>query len=567
VFLLDLIVITSTMVKLLRLFVKNVLIPVFNNIRMVEMTDLLFRSLCNQLTFAAGVVKITSQELVYLNKQGELDLLCAAPLSTDVLLTDKLMFNEPTRQEVYTALQKQQPFRKTIFLPGSNSKCAEVLFEPVEGNETYAFFIITDISASVKTEEKLLKEIQKFEALINYASMGVLVVNETGTIVLANPFVNRLFEYTASEMLDKKIEDLIPSRFRHSHEQHRNRFNQQPEGRSMGLGLELFGVKKSGVEFPVQISLGHYQNEEGRFGIAFIVDDSLRKANEIEIIRQKEAMASVNSKMKQLNELLEVKVAERTQMLQDTLRELEQSRDNLTHALEKEKQLNDMKSRFVSMASHEFRTPLSTILSSVTLLSKYVSAEDQLKREKHIDRIKGSVTTLTDILEEFLSLGKIEDGKVEPKWTEFSLPDLLSSVARQMEPLLKAGQVLKQEHFGNERIVLDPGLLKNILINLISNAIKFSPEQSSITVTTHFDKSDVEISIKDQGLGISKEDQQHLFERFFRGANVTNIQGTGLGLHIVSRYIQLMNGAIVCKSELEKGTEFIIRFKQHRFEY
>ncbi|MFN9956404.1 MAG: sensor histidine kinase, partial [bacterium] len=103
------------------------------------------------------------------------------------------------------------------------------------------------------------------------------------------------------------------------------------------------------------------------------------------------------------------------------MKELEDSRDSLTQALEKEKLLNDMKSRFVSMASHEFRTPLSTILSSVTLLSKYTTTEEQARREKHIDRIKSSVTNLTDILNEFLSLGKIEDGKVEPRWAEFSI--------------------------------------------------------------------------------------------------------------------------------------------------
>jgi signal transduction histidine kinase len=224
-----------------------------------------------------------------------------------------------------------------------------------------------------------------------------------------------------------------------------------------------------------------------------------------------------------------------------------------------------MKSRFVSMASHEFRTPLSTILSSITLLSKYTTSDEQAKREKHIDRIKASVTNLTDILNEFLSLGRIEDGKIEPKWAEFSLPELVFAVTRQLDPLRKTGQAIKHEHFGNAEIVLDPSLLKNILINLFSNAIKFSPEHSVITITTHTDNKDILIDIKDEGMGISKEDQRHLFERFFRGANVVNIQGTGLGLHIVSRYVQMMNGSIKCKSELDNGTSFIIKFKQHKF--
>lgn len=534
---------------------------------MLEMNDKIFFSLCNQVPITLGIINFTSSTVIYLNKYGETQLSCTVPVAATHLFNEVFFLNKEEIAELNLLIQKGKPFHKNLLLFGAKDSWVDVVIEPVEDNKELAILKVTDVKNSVKTEETLLKEIQKFETLINYASMGILMVNEEGSIILSNPFANKQFEYTGPEMLGKKIEELIPSRFRHSHVAHRSRFNQKPEGRLMGHGIELFAQKKSGAEFPVQISLGHFQNEEGKFSIAFIVDDTVRKSHVEEILLQKEEMAKVNSKMKQLNELLEFKVAERTQMLQDTLKELELSRDNLSHALDKEKQLNDMKSRFVSMASHEFRTPLSTILSSITLLSKYTSTEEQLKREVHIDRIKASVSTLTGILEEFLSLGKIEDGKVEPKWVEFSLPELIGSVVRQMDPLRKKGQLIKQEHFGNEQIVLDPGLLKNILINLINNAIKFSAENSTITVTTKLNKEDVMLSIKDEGLGISKEDQQHLFERFFRGTNVTNIQGTGLGLHIVSRYIQLMNGAISCKSELEKGTEFIISFKQHRFNY
>jgi signal transduction histidine kinase len=275
-------------------------------------------------------------------------------------------------------------------------------------------------------------------------------------------------------------------------------------------------------------------------------------------LKQQEEMSVVNAQMKQLNELLEVKVHDRTQMLQDTLNELERSRDELTQALEKEKELNDMKSRFVSMASHEFRTPLSTILSSVTLLSKYVLTDEQTKREKHIERIRGAVTNLTDILNEFLSLGKIEEGKVEPKWALFDIKETIHDVIRQMTPLKKDGQYIHHLHIGDEEVVLDPGLLKNVLINLISNALKFSPENSTVDIVSENKENMLYLSVTDKGMGISKEDQVHLFERFFRATNATNIQGTGLGLHIVSRYLQLMNGSIRCESVLNKGTSFHI---------
>jgi PAS domain S-box-containing protein len=442
----------------------------------------------------------------------------------------------------------------------------QLKIESLEADSGLSMIQLSDLSDSVKSEETLIKEIQKFEALFNFATMGILLVNEGGNIVMSNPYANKQFGYGAGEVLGQKIESLIPMRFREKHQDHRARYGVKPESRTMGTGLDLFAMRKDKTEFPVQISLGHFENEEGKFTLAFVIDDTDRKQKEKAIIQQKEEMAEANKRIQQLNEMLEFKVAERTRMLQDTMKELEESRDSLTQALEKEKQLNDMKSRFVSMASHEFRTPLSTILSSVTLLSKYITTEEQAKREKHIDRIKSSVTNLTDILNEFLSLGKIEDGKVEPRWTDFSIPDYVHTVIKQMETICKAGQKIIYNHKGNDLVELDPALLKNVFINLISNAIKFSPEQKPIHVATKVNEKGLEITIKDEGLGISREDQQHLFERFFRGNNVTNIQGTGLGLHIVSRYVQLMNGTINCKSELEEGTEFIIFFPRREKE-
>jgi signal transduction histidine kinase len=213
------------------------------------------------------------------------------------------------------------------------------------------------------------------------------------------------------------------------------------------------------------------------------------------------------------------------------------------------------------MASHEFRTPLSTILSSASLVAKYTESTQQENRERHIHRIKTSVNNLTDLLNEFLSIGKIEDGKIESRFTVFNVKELLETICSEMQSLVRKGQQIAYTHQGSERINLDPSLLRNVLLNLISNAIKFSPDNGIINITSTVTSENTIIAVKDSGIGISEEDQEHLFERFFRGANVTNIQGTGLGLHIVSRYIELMNGLISFTSELEKGTEFIITFK------
>jgi signal transduction histidine kinase len=269
-------------------------------------------------------------------------------------------------------------------------------------------------------------------------------------------------------------------------------------------------------------------------------------------------MAKVNEEIKKMNINLESTVIQRTTELQKTLVELEASKEHLTKSLEKEKEVNDLKSRFVSMASHEFRTPLSTVLSSISLLAKYSTTEDQPKRDKHIDRIKSSVKTLTDILNEFLSLGKIEEGKVEVKSELIDVSEFINSITNEMNVLLKPGQEIKYEHSGNTSTYTDSSLLKHVLINLISNAIKFSPENANILISCKVDNENTTIKITDQGMGIPMADQIHLFERFFRATNATNIQGTGLGLHIVGRYIEILNGNISYESELEKGSTFKI---------
>jgi PAS domain S-box-containing protein len=405
----------------------------------------------------------------------------------------------------------------------------------------------------------------RFEALFNSASMGIIVVDKKGIIVLANHFANKLFAYHDTSMAGEVLEKLIPQRYHHKHVGYREGYADDPKARGMGIGMTLSAIKKDGVEFPVEVSLGHFETDQEQFAIAYIADITKRKQNEEKIILQQADLEAVNEEMKKLNVSLEAKVNKRTIELQNTLSELEASKEELTISLEKEKEVNDLKSRFVSMASHEFRTPLSTILSSISLLAKYSSTEDQPKRDKHIDRIKSSVKTLTDILNEFLSLGKIEEGKVDVKPDRFDLTEFISDVINEMNVLLKLEQNIQYTHIGPNDTYSDSNLLKHVVINLISNAIKFSPEKSIINIQTKIEKDITILQISDQGIGIPKSDQVHLFERFFRATNVTNIQGTGLGLHIVGRYVDLLNGTIQYSSELEKGSSFTITYPSKIF--
>jgi PAS domain S-box-containing protein len=411
----------------------------------------------------------------------------------------------------------------------------------------------------IKQSDISLNNDIRFEALFNSASLGIIVVNNKGVIVLANHFANQLFNYTTKSMEGEILEKLIPQRYHHKHVGHREGYASNPKARGMGIGMTLSAIKNDGSEFPVEVSLGHFKINEEPYVLAYIADITKRRQNEEQIILQKADLELMNEEMRKLNANLEAKVNARTLELQNTLNELEASKEELTASLEKEKEVNDLKSRFVSMASHEFRTPLSTILSSISLLAKYNSSDEQPKRDRHIDRIKSSVKTLTDILNEFLSLGKIEEGKVEIKPEEFDLTEFFSDLINEMNVLLKPNQKIQYKHIGLPISYLDSNLLKHVLINLISNAIKFSPEKAIIDIETEIDSDFTYIQINDQGIGIPKADQVHLFERFFRASNVTNIQGTGLGLHIVGRYIELLNGEIKYKSELEEGSTFSIK--------
>ncbi len=241
--------------------------------------------------------------------------------------------------------------------------------------------------------------------------------------------------------------------------------------------------------------------------------------------------------------------------------ELKKIESELREALKKERELGELKTRFVSMASHEFRTPLSTILSSASLMAQYLLTEQQDKRERHFHKIKSAVTTLTGILNDFLSLARLEEGRVEIQIEEFEFNTFCAEVIDEIQSILKTNQVIIANHFDEKvPVKLDKKLLKLILINLISNASKYSDENAEIICNTELVKNKFSISVKDHGIGIPVEDKPHMFDRFFRASNAMNIKGTGLGLNIVKRYVALLDGTIFFESELGKGSIFTVVF-------
>lgn len=251
----------------------------------------------------------------------------------------------------------------------------------------------------------------------------------------------------------------------------------------------------------------------------------------------------------ELNASLEDKVKRRTAALEASL--------------DREKELNELKSAFVSMASHEFRTPLSTIKSSASLVDKYEELRDTENVQKHTGRIKSSVVHLTSILNDFLSLSKLEAGKIDYLPKEVNLYDYTHGIIEELQPLCIDGQHINHHHDGNGITVnIDPYIVKNVLNNLISNAVKYSPSGKDVDLTTSLKENVVNIEVKDHGIGIPLEEQNKMFQKFFRANNTRDLKGTGLGLNIVKQYLDLAGGTIDFTSKENTGTTFTVRIPQ-----
>lgn len=387
------------------------------------------------------------------------------------------------------------------------------------------------------------------------------MVDKSGTILLANPVSERMFGYDRDGLLGLIIEELLPDHLRKRHIAYRHGFNANPEPRPMGMGRDLVAKRRDGSEFPVAVSLSYTKIDGELMVMAFISDVTERKRAEEALRRSEEQLLVYASE-------LEKKVQSRTEDLNSTINALEKevvvrkrAEEEARKALERERELNELKSKFVSIASHEFRTPLSTVLSSASLIDQYNQREEKEKVNKHVQRIKSSVNHLTSILNDLLSLGKLEEGKIDVVMEPVAVADFLKDVEEELASTLKADQRLIIDHRAAPDVVdTDPRILRNILFNLISNASKYSESAKPIFVTSVKQGRTVLFVVKDEGIGIPDEDQKYMFDRFFRASNAGNVQGTGLGLNIVKRYVELLNGSISFVSEFGKGSIFTVKF-------
>ncbi|PIF71338.1 PAS domain-containing sensor histidine kinase [Flavobacterium sp. 2] len=387
-------------------------------------------------------------------------------------------------------------------------------------------------------------------AIIENAIDGIITINERGIVESINPSACRLFLYNPDEVIGKNISLLMPSPDREKHDSYIQNYKSSGIPHIIGHDRDVLGRKKDGNIFPFRLGVSEVKFEGERIFAGFIHDMS----------HQKEA----ENRLMQYTQHLEELVKDRTQTLNETIEALTATQEEVSNTLEKEKELNKIKSRLLSMASHEFRTPLSTIQLSTALLQRYVENIDNPKIETHIRKIKSAIVNLTTILNDFLLLEKAESNKITLEISTFNLQDFIKEIIGELKLLTKKRQkIISIPNTEINLVKLDKNLLKNCIINLVSNAIKYSGEETEIELSTSITDTMVTINVKDNGIGIPEEDHKHLFEAFFRAHNTGNIPGTGLGLHIVSRYVSLMNGTISFKSAIDKGTLFTIELPRY----
>lgn len=356
---------------------------------------------------------------------------------------------------------------------------------------------------------------QKFRDLLESAPDAMVIVDSLGSIVLVNTQAERLFGYRRDELLGKRIEILVPARSRAAHVGFRSRYFDHPHPRAMGVGLDLYGRRKDGTEFPVEVSLGPLDTEEGP-----LVSSAIRDVTERRKVEQRLQSA------------------------------------------------NRMKSEFLANMSHELRTPLNGIIGFSEFLHDERPGTLNPKQKEYINDILMSGRHLLQLINDILDLSKVEAGRMELFPERFELAQAIDEVCTAISPLAAKGGIEVDCPSAGRRfdVELDRQKLKQVLLNLLSNAVKFTPSGGRIAIAHAVDADDwLEISVEDSGIGIKPEHLGQLFVEFQQIDSGTSRRygGTGLGLALVKRIVELQGGTITVESQPGSGSVFTVRLPRH----
>jgi len=373
------------------------------------------------------------------------------------------------------------------------------------------------------TDKKREEEERRHLSTIFDDSLNEIHVFDAKTLkfVQVNYGAQKNLGYTMAELLKMTPLDILPYK---DEAEFRGIVDILLKKNVQKLEVESVHYRKDGTTYPVESHLQLSKLGEREVFVAIILDITERK----------------NYTTK-----LENKVTERTKQLKEALR--------------KEIEINELKTRFLSLLSHEFKTPLSAILTSSLLLGKYELTEQQANRNKHIRTISDKVHLLNNVLNSFLSIEKFETGNLSYQFSEFKISEIVNDVIFDAKLLLKEGQQIKyRENIADLSLYQDEQVIELILTHLIHNAIKYSPENSDIHIDIEQNDELTTIKIIDNGIGIPVKDQKNIFERYFRSENVINTEGTGIGLNIVKNHLENLDGAISFESEEHLGTTFTV---------
>ena len=398
-----------------------------------------------------------------------------------------------------------------------------------------------------------------FNILFEAIPGGIFIVDQDTKIVAVNAAAEKMFGYEKGELLDKSKDILLPKRYLSTHKNQLNYFTNQINKGKNTRGLYLFGLTKNNKEFPLEISINSFTIYEKEYLMVLIIDMTIRRETEKKIDT---LTVDLTEKVKTGTAKLEKTIAKLKEVNLNYKKEIQRRikiEGKINDALKKERELNELKSKFLSLVSHEFKTPLSGILTSTILLEKYQLTEEQEKRDKHLKKITEKVHYLNSILNDFISLERLDSSNENYKFKTFNLSKVINEVVYNANMLLKSGQHINIPLNSADYVLFqDEKILELILSVLIYNAIKYSPENSEIDLEISTDTKNIIFTIKDQGMGIPKNDQKFVYNRYFRAENVLNIQGTGIGLNIVKEHLKNLGGTINFISTENKGSVFFV---------
>ncbi len=389
------------------------------------------------------------------------------------------------------------------------------------------------------------------QLLTEAVSEAMLVVSKDQLIVSVNTPLLELFDYSQGELIGTSLHVLLPKSYREGHQKQVSGFLKQSSARTMAQGRQLYGCKRNGDYFPIEVGLKPFTYEGKEYVLGLVRDTSVQ-------LEQVQRMHDINVRLEEM-------VSARTLELNDTINALKRevalrraAEEQANSALAQERELNELKTKFLSLVSHEFKTPLSTILSSATLIGRYSESIQQQRREHHINTISEKVKYLDGILNDFLSLERLETGKVAYNLDFFDPCKTVDRVLTQSKNQLKKGQCFQVEMPENLQIYSDEKILALALTNLIQNAIKYAPEDTEITVRIADNNEQITFYISDMGIGIPEAEQKFIFDRYFRAENALTLQGTGIGLNIAKSHLNQLQGDLTFESQLGMGSTFVI---------